>query len=54
MSKKIYIACPANVATGGPELLHQLCHKLRKKGYISYMYYYGRKSANPVHERYEK
>ena len=55
MNKKIYIACPANVATGGPELLHQLCHKLRKKGYISYMYYYYRKkSENPVHERYEK
>ena len=25
---KFYVACPANIATGGPELLHQLVHKL--------------------------
>lgn len=54
MKKHIYIACPANTATGGPELLHQLCHKLRGKGYSSYMYYYGRNNDNPVHERYLK
>ena len=29
----IYIACPANVMTGGPELLHQLAHKLNKLGF---------------------
>lgn len=34
MKKHIYIACPANTATGGSELLHQLCHKLRGKGKI--------------------
>lgn len=54
MKKHIYIACPANTATGGPELLHQLCHKLRAKGYSSYMYYYGGNNDNPVHERYLK
>lgn len=54
MNKKIYIACPPNLATGGPELLHQLCYKLREKGYLSYMYYYGEYTNDPVHERYKK
>jgi len=25
---KIYLACPPNVQTGGPEAMHQLCHKI--------------------------
>ena len=55
MNKKIYIACPANIATGGPELLHQLCYKLGKKGYSAYMYYFNRKKTeNPVNDRYKK
>lgn len=29
---KVYIACPKNIPTGGPECLHQFCHTLRKKG----------------------
>jgi len=38
---KVYIACPANTATGGPELLHQLAYHLRKDLNIdAYMYYY--------------
>ena len=38
---KIYIACPANVATGGPELLHQLGYNLIKDLNIkAFMYYY--------------
>ena len=38
---KIFIACPANFATGGPELLHQLAYRLRKDlGIDAYMYYY--------------
>jgi hypothetical protein len=28
----IYIACPANVETGGPEALHQLCHVINNIG----------------------
>lgn len=53
--KKIYIACPANFATGGPELLHQLCHKLNTFGYEAYMYYYNaKKNLNPIHERFIK
>jgi hypothetical protein len=26
--KTIYLACPPNVQTGGPEAMHQLCHKI--------------------------
>jgi hypothetical protein len=38
---KIFVACPANVSTGGPELLHQLAYHLRKDLSIdAYMYYY--------------
>jgi hypothetical protein len=38
---KIFVACPANAATGGPELLHQLAYHLRKDLSIdAYMYYY--------------
>ena len=53
MGNKIYVACPANFATGGPELLHQLCNKLEILGYDSYMLYFGRDLSSPVHERYK-
>lgn len=53
MKNKIYVACPANYATGGPELLHQLCNKLDILGYDSYMLYYGDDLSSPVHERYK-
>ncbi|EJK63798.1 hypothetical protein THAOC_15527 [Thalassiosira oceanica] len=33
---RIYIACPANVETGGPEALHQLCHVINA-GEYSYL-----------------
>lgn len=50
---KIYIACPANTATGGPELLHQLVHELVNLGFDAYMYYYRRtENINPIHEAY--
>ena len=38
-SGKVYILCPAYVATGGPESLHLLCDTLRKKNIESYMVY---------------
>ncbi len=51
---KIYVACPANTATGGPELLHQLVYELTNLGFDAYMYYYQRTvNKNPVHEAYE-
>jgi len=50
---KIYVAAPAGVATGGPELLHQLVYHLRNDlGRDAYMYYYPSTSNNPVHPAY--
>ncbi|MGC8869431.1 MAG: hypothetical protein ACP5P7_07235, partial [Sulfurihydrogenibium sp.] len=54
---KIYIACPANVATGGPESLHQLgYHFINDLNVPASMYYYNfdnSKFKNPVHPEYE-
>lgn len=50
---KIYVACPANSATGGPELLHQLVYELTNLGFDAYMYYYRlTENKHPVHEAY--
>lgn len=50
----IYIACPANLATGGPFLLHQLAQKLIQMGYNAKMFYtYETIGKKPVHEFYE-
>lgn len=38
----IYIACPANVVTGGPETLHQLGFQLNNRHFDVKMYYYGK------------
>lgn len=57
-NSKIYIACPANIATGGPELLNQLGFNLRKVlGVEVYMYYYNfnpRRFNTPVHSDYQE
>jgi hypothetical protein len=53
-SSIIYVACPANSATGGPELLHQLVYQLNSIGARAFMYYYDSKSDNPVHKEYLK
>jgi hypothetical protein len=37
---KVFIACPGTIVTGGTELLHQLCDKLRKRGVRALMHYY--------------
>jgi hypothetical protein len=39
-NSKVYIACPSQVATGGPELLHQLAFKMNKEGYNVKMLYF--------------
>lgn len=50
---KIYIACPANIATGGPELLHQLCfHLIHNLNIKAYMYYIPNNLDNPIHDEY--
>jgi hypothetical protein len=55
-NSKIYIACPANIATGGPELLHQLAyHFIKDLNVTAFMYYYNfnrRKFKTPVHLEY--
>ena len=51
---KIYVASPSNVATGGPELLHQLVYHLRNSLNLdAYMYYFPAFLENPVHPNYE-
>ena len=51
----IYIACPANFATGGTELLHQLAYKLKKNRENVKMFYFNTKEDEfPVAERFKK
>ena len=40
MSQKIYILCPANTVSGGPEALHQLCDALGSRGEDAAIVYY--------------
>jgi len=50
----IYVAAPAKVATGGPELLHQLVYNLRTHlGLNAFMYYYPPDVLEPVHPAYK-
>lgn len=53
----IYICCPANSATGGPEALHQLGHHLNLLGFKAVMFYYGPQTGssplNPVYQKYK-
>ena len=39
ISKKVYVCCPGNGVTGGPELLHQFVDSLRKKKIDAYILY---------------
>jgi hypothetical protein len=53
---KVYIVCPANKATGGPLLLHQLADKFIGNGINAMMYYFETENSdpnNPVHEFYK-
>ena len=52
-NSKIYIVAPANLATGGPELLHQLGYQLKNE-YDVYMYYYPNNANKKVHDNYKK
>lgn len=49
-----YVYCPANIATGGTELLHQLCFFLTEKGIENYMVYTDNQTAMPTPERFLK
>lgn len=52
---KVYVVAPANTATGGPELLHQLVYHLRNDLNIdAYMYYMPPNHPSPVHAEYKQ
>ena len=55
---KVYVVCPANTQTGGPELLHQLCSTLIQFGVNAFMFYTHADApfnpADPVHPFYKK
>lgn len=46
----IYIVAPPSYTSGGPELLHQLCHILRNNGMDARMYYFDTNSGHRVYE----
>ena len=56
---KVYICCPGNIQTGGPELCHQLASQLISFG-VSVFMVYGANSTipfnpdDPVHDAYKK
>ncbi|MCK3686155.1 hypothetical protein [Maribellus sp. YY47] len=52
-NSKIYIACKPQVASGGPELLHQLVAKLNQSGHNARMFYL-KKMNDPIHPNYKK
>ncbi|MBD3842710.1 MAG: hypothetical protein IE909_12665 [Campylobacterales bacterium] len=51
---KFYIVAPANLATGGPELLHQLAYKLKQNGKNVSMFYIPTNHTSPVHDNYKQ
>jgi len=56
---KVYVCCPGNVQTGGPESLHQLAFALISLGIQTYICYFKLKGLpfnheNPVHNAYKK
>ena len=52
---KIYILCPANKETGGPEALYTLGYELRKLGFDAYMFHNNSKfNENLIVEKYKK
>lgn len=48
---KIAVLAPSGIQTGGPELLHQLVHEIRRQGGDAYIHYVPDPEA-PVPERY--
>ncbi len=52
---KIYIYCPANYASGGPELLHQLAFHLQTLGINANIWYHSfKKKGSPIHPKFKK
>ncbi|WP_157035349.1 hypothetical protein [Psychromonas ingrahamii] len=40
MKKKVFVICPGNIVTGGPELLHQFVQALNVSGADAKIIYY--------------
>lgn len=53
MSKKVYICCPGDSVTGGPELLHQFCDELCGIGVDASIVYYPLDVNFSVPKQYE-
>lgn len=51
---KIIVCCPANAATGGPEILHQLVYTLRRLGHHAFISYYPFDEMHLCPEAYRK
>ena len=51
---QVYIVAPADLATGGPELLHQLAYKLKQRNIAVSMHYLPTDHPNPVHNNYRR
>ena len=51
---KVYMMCPGNIHTGGPECCHQLVSQLIQFGVEAYIFYVSGNPDNPVHEVYVK
>lgn len=49
---KIFVCCPANIVTGGPELLHQLVSELRAQGHEAYITYLPHDQSNKTPGQY--
>jgi hypothetical protein len=54
-NSKIYLVCPANFATGGTEVIHQLAYKLNSLGFkYVYLNYINANHTDPVHYSFKK
>jgi hypothetical protein len=55
-ARRVYVVCPGDLVTGGPELLHQLVDALRKEGREAFIVYHpfrpGWRTAEP-YRRYD-
>ena len=48
--RRLFVLCPSNSVTGGPDALHQLVHTARSLGFDASLVYYP--PSNIIHERY--
>lgn len=52
--KTVYVLCPANVVTGGVELMHQMVDFLNNNNRNAYVVYFGETNNNSVPDAYKK